>query len=354
MSRSKRPLFARRKGKVRPARSARRIEAVEIKQETGFQPPKWPDRIRRLKAGRFHVDSREPGGDAPKNFIWVKQPGQVTDNWRSWVGYVAKVGHKVYPSESITEQLLTRVGQIWRLNMADSELMLCADQLRFMSRYFLSDERILNHGAEILAGYLSDKEFVDAVVVEGAEPELFTFQVCCTAIRAQFGDDCHDLTRGFVTMIGFDALVGNQDRHFYNWGVITTPRGDSKPRFAPVYDTARGLFWNTVEAQLSKYDSDSSLNSYVTHSKALIGFDGHDGALRHFDLVERIAELDPKYRRLLESLGETASASVGRCEGMIDAEFSDLLSLSRRDLIKRCLRMRIGKFVRVLARREVC
>jgi len=223
-----------------------------------------------------------------------------------------------------------------------------------MSRYFLSDERILNHGAEILAGYLSDKEFVDAVVVEGAEPELFTFQVCCTAIRAQFGDDCHDLTRGFVTMIGFDALVGNQDRHFYNWGVITTPRGDSKPRFAPVYDTARGLFWNTVEAQLSKYDSDSSLNSYMTHSKALIGFDGHDGALRHFDLVERIADLDPKYRRLLESLGETASASVGRCEGMIDAEFSDLLSLSRRDLIKRCLRMRIGKFVRVLARREVC
>lgn len=122
----------------------------------------------------------------------------------------------------------------------------------------------------------------------------------------------------------------------------------------PFTTRPRGLFWNTVESQLSKYNTDSSLNSYVTHSKALIGFDGHDGALRHFDLVARIADLDSKYGRLLERLGEVASASVEKCEGMIDAEFSELLSLERRELIKRCLRMRIEKFVRVFARREVC
>lgn len=53
-------------------------------------------------------------------------------------------------------------------------------------------------------------------------------------------------------MLVFDAIVGNNDRHFYNWGVIVDLKGMKPPRFSPVYDTARGLFWNQSEEWIEK------------------------------------------------------------------------------------------------------
>jgi len=45
----------------------------------------------------------------------------------------------------------------------------------------------------------------------------------------------------FVKMLLFDAIVGNNDRHFYNWGLLPTYVTKKKPIFAPIYDTARGV-----------------------------------------------------------------------------------------------------------------
>jgi len=296
------------------------------------------------------LDPREVGGEAPKDFIWVRRPGakRAQTDHRTWPAYIAKVGHKMYPSESITEQIFTRIGQIWRLDIADSELMVCAQQIRFLSRYFLRPGEILNHGAEILGGYLADRDFVEGVSVQRAERELFTFQVFRTAIEASFPDHHEDLIRGFVRMLGFDALVGNQDRHFNNWGVITHTTGLGVPRFAPIYDTARGLFWNDTESSLVKYKDPQSLEAYVRRSKPLIGWDGwNKSELTQFQLVECLGGLDMRYWRLLEELGKQATASVSACEGMIDAEFGDLLSDMRRDLIKRCLRVRVDTFAKI-------
>lgn len=306
-----------------------------------------------LRAGHFHVDEREVGGDAPKDFIWVYEcmPGGCRPvDWHKWPAYIAKVGHQYYPAESITEQLITRIGQICRLRIADSRLMICAGQIRFLSRYFLRPGEILNHGAEILVGYLADKGFVEGVTDQKAEKDLFTFQVFCTAIKARFPDHHEDLTGGFVRLIGFDALVGNQDRHFYNWGVITNARGVASPRFAPIYDTARGLFWNTPESGLVRFEQPQALEAYVRRSKPQIGWDGwadSKGDLGHFDLIGCIAAHDVRYWRWLEQLGKTASANLERIEGMIDAEFGALISERRRHLIKRCLRLRFETFAQV-------
>jgi hypothetical protein len=149
-------------------------------------------------------------------------------------------------------------------------------------------------------------------------------------------------------MIGFDALVGNQDRHFYNWGVITHLRGARAPRFAPIYDTARGLFWNTPESELSRYSIPDALRAYVRRSTPQIGWDGwtkeKSGDLRHFDLISMIAAEDESYWRLLKQLSHTALNSFNACEGMIDAEFDGILSPRRRELIKQCLRLRFDTF----------
>lgn len=99
----------------------------------------WRSVVAPLRRGRYSVEdleARSIHGDAPKNFIRIKDyiPGKSSRRTRNWAGYIAKVGYKNYPNESITEQLLTRVGQLAGLNIADSMLRIVAGQVRFLSK----------------------------------------------------------------------------------------------------------------------------------------------------------------------------------------------------------------------------
>lgn len=242
---------------------------------------------------------------------------------------------------------MTRVGQLCGLDVAESRLMICAQQLRFLSRYFLKPDEILNHAAEILGRYLEDREFVQRVADGRGEKELFTFQAYRAALEHTFPNQAEDIVRCFVRMIGFDALVGNQDRHFYNWGVITHTRGVLPPRFAPIYDTARGLFWNVAESGLNKVETPAGLERYIAGGEPLISWDGHSGGLNHFDLVERIAMTDDQCRVWLEEVSVAAKGALKVCLGMVDAEFSCLLSPRRRNAIQRCLQARFDRFASI-------
>ncbi|MCB1244356.1 MAG: HipA domain-containing protein [Verrucomicrobiae bacterium] len=170
---------------------------------------------------------------------------------------MAKVGHKYYPNESITEHLLTRVGQALGLNVADSQLMWFRGQLRFLIRYFLRPKcESLVHGAEIFAAYLEDRAFVEEVELNDEARNLFTFQFVEQALENRFPDYWENLLREFTRLLAFDAIVGNNDRHFYNWGVIVDVTGKRPPSFSPIFDTARALYWNTTESRLAEIARD--------------------------------------------------------------------------------------------------
>jgi hypothetical protein len=66
------------------------------------------------------VDFLSMTGDAPKDFITDSEyrPGHRTRQQRS-ESYIAKVGSKFYPNESITEQLITEIGKSYGLKIAD-------------------------------------------------------------------------------------------------------------------------------------------------------------------------------------------------------------------------------------------
>ncbi|MDP9203247.1 MAG: HipA domain-containing protein [Gemmatimonadota bacterium] len=296
-----------------------------------------------LRPWRYFLTDFTVSGAAPKNFIRVYDhtSGRRTHP-PSWPAYIAKVGHKWYPAESITEQLMTRLGEILGLRMANSRLMVCDGQIRFLSRYFLQREESLVHAAEILGGYLADDKFVAAVGEEKLEQDVFTFAVFCEAIRARFPANADDIILDFVRMIGFDAIAGNQDRHLYNWGVIVHPTGIRPPRFSPIFDTARGLFWNEPETQLIRFDSDQSLRSYVEKAQPLIGWEGQ-AEVNHFSLVRQVANHDARYRTALSSL--CLPSTLPRIHELIEQELRPLLSASRRALIERCLALRIELFL---------
>ncbi|MCB1133601.1 MAG: HipA domain-containing protein [Verrucomicrobiae bacterium] len=291
-------------------------------------------------------------GDAPKDYIRIYEFGHGRrSNKHTWPAHIAKVGHKYYPNESITEHLLTRIGQEMGMAMADSQLMWFGRQLRFLSRYFLDQEREqLVHGAEIFAGYLQDRNFVEEVEAADQSRNLFTFQFVEDALLDRFGDQAEELLRGFVRLIAFDAIVGNNDRHYYNWGVITDLARRKPPRFSPVYDTARALFWNTTDAVIEKIASDHRretwMRKYIDRCFPKIGWDGNP-VLNHFGLIREISRNRPGFRHMLAGLCPPRLAATAA--DLIESEFHGMITAARSDFICECLDRRATMFHEALA-----
>ena len=116
------------------------------------------------------------------------------------------------------------------------------------------------------------------------------------AIKFSFPNQNTQLITGFVKLLVFDAIVGNNDRHFYNWGVVKNIEIAKSPYFAPIFDTARGLFWNDSESKISeilkqKTQLNAYLKKYITKSFPKTGWEGCDN-LNHIELVEKIYHSD--------------------------------------------------------------
>lgn len=299
-----------------------------------------------LRKGYYYVVDQAIAGDAPKNFIRAYTYGMgKRSNPRKWPAYIAKVGHKWYPNESITEHLLTRIGQLLGLQMAESSLVSAHGQVRFLSRYFLGRNQNLVHGAQIFAGYLEDEAFVEEVEQAGETRDLFTFQFVAEAIRGQFPDQASSILKEYTRMLAFDAIVGNNDRHHYNWGVVVHKRCEHDPYFSPIYDSARALFWNDSELKLQaiKQTPDPNrlptfLKRYIENSRPKTGWDGEKN-LNHFALIQKIHRAYPALRPALEAL--CRPQLLQWVQETLDDEFCLLMSPLRREMILTCLKQRL-------------
>ncbi len=300
-----------------------------------------------LRKGYYYkVLGRTIAGDAPKDFIRAYTYGiGKRANPRKWPAYIAKVGHKWYPNESITEHLLTRIGQLLGLKMAESSLVSAHGQIRFLSRYFLKHKQRLVHGGEIFASYLEDKAFVEEVEQAGATQDFFTLQFIKEAIQAQFPNQARSILVAYIRMLAFDAIVGNNDRHHYNWGVVVHTHAVHEPYFAPIYDSARALFWNSSESQLQAVKQDPNpkrlpafLERYVQNSRPKTGWDSANN-LNHFSLIQKIHHAYPDLRSVLASF--CRPNLLQQVQETLDNEFSLLISPLRREMILNCLKWRL-------------
>jgi hypothetical protein len=333
----------------------------EYKQLSGQIVTKKQKKIPEPKKGRYFIhENSSIGGDAPKDFISVYDHKEGRKRRKqSWPKYIAKIGHKSYPTESITEQLITRIGQTLNFNMAESKLMRVNGQVRFMSKFFLKKHDELLHGAEIFSVYLGEKDtsFVNQIEDEKISPSMFTFDFIRSAVSEVFPSNAQSILEGFVKMLALDAIVGNNDRHHYNWGVINDIRGIRKPRFSPIYDTARALFWNLTEDRLNhlclhpttkKWHPKNARTLIENYSKGTMPWTGStaDRRLGHFELLEHVLHKCPEFRNTLLEHSRPGHIKVLEC--VLNTEFDGLISDVRRTTLINYLIFRMERYTQIV------
>lgn len=314
-----------------------------------------PKIIPELKRKYYWVEREKTvSGDAPKQLLHIYKHSKNNTfhkiNQKSWPLYIAKTGHKWYPNESITEYLLNRLGEVFGLEMAESELLKVNGQVRFLSKYFLKQSEVLVHGAEIFAGYLSDADFVEQVEENNLSRDFFTLQFVEKAVKERFPDVYNKIMQELIKLLLFDALVGNNDRHFFNWAVIQPPTV-GMVRFSPIYDTARGLFWNDSDQNLEKWSQPNLMQSHIEKyskaSKPKLGWVGENN-ITHFRMVDKICQTE--FYITQEELRTLFSENmIKNMKHVIETEFSQMFIPLRLDFIIKCLEYRYNTIKEIIS-----
>lgn len=312
-------------------------------------------RIPVLPEKDYFVKNFRLDGDAPKQFIkayFHEDATCVKRNQRnSWCSYLAKTAEKWYPVESVTEYLMNRIGQVLGLHMNDCRLVKAAGQIRFLSRYFRGEGQRLVHGAEICGAYLEDMPLAEEIAKDKKSArELFTFQFVEASIRSAYPNHADLLILQLVKMIVFDAVTGNDDRHFYNWGILDSSKKTGKPpKFAPLYDSARGLFWNWSDDNLSAqlrhhYTGGRKIVKYIDNAAPRISVEGNSD-VNHFDLVAFLKNAKPAFAAIVaEMTTEEKEATVLK---MLQKEFCALFVRQRCEAITVILKERFNQIRRL-------
>lgn len=268
--------------------------------------------------------------------------------------YVAKLGGRNSDLEVATEYAIFLIGRTLGAQSADARLGRYQGRLRFLSRYFLDDDEELAHGVELFRELYED---VDAVLKDAQrEQRLFAVQAVRDVFGAHFLGQADSIFRSFVAMLVHDAVIGLMDRHPENWGVIVSRRRGHVPRFAPLFDSARGLFCDETEPHLRAHyfgpTGESVLDRYVAGGRPLVGW--QDAPLtagrkyiRYPELISRIYWKYPNMRTMIDGILGCFDHKAVRAE--LDRGVGDLLSPARRALILTTLRRRIKGIRRALS-----
>jgi len=270
--------------------------------------------IPHLKNAKYYVVDVPLDGDAPKQYIkayFYYKNCNRKNKPKNWDGYYAKFGGKSYPHESIIEYGINQIGEALGLRMNETKLVTANGQIRFLSKDFIKrGKKKLIHGVEIFHEYFEDKEFIDNINKDRRQRrELLTFDVIENALYHVHPKQGKELLSELIKLITFDAIVGNNDRHFYNWGIIgdIESKYNKKVEFAPIYDTARGLLWNKVEFQVKQMfkqyrnGSTDQINAFLIKSKPRFSF-AENAKSNHFDLIEYLSQRNVNYKETIAQL----------------------------------------------------
>ena len=145
------------------------------------------------------------------------------------------------------------------------------------------------------------------------------------------------LFSGFIRTMIFDALIGEQDRHEENWGII---KRNNEYKFSPLYDNGDNLlkeFKNPYN--LEKYSSGiKDFDKYINRSRTLIYKEDNSKKYKHFELIEY---LNSEYHTIVQKeIKNLRKLTDEKIEEIVNKIPDDLLTKVHKDYIIQYLKKR--------------
>jgi hypothetical protein len=136
---------------------------------------------------------------------------------------------------------------------------------------------------------IGSTEHIDAVSylnIHGNERPLY---YTISNIKKTLDELDTTLFNGFIRIMIFDALVGEQDRHEENWGV---ERIGESYKISPLYDNGCNLLRNFKSEDYARkyYEGIKDFDAYINKSMTIIYKEDNMNKYRHFELIEYLNE----------------------------------------------------------------
>jgi len=328
--------------------------AAQIKAEANV-----PRKLRRIAA-------RSCKWDIPRSFVGynIDPTIQALGNARKWIlrsesggsdFYIVKYPDKWGEIETYTELLINQFGLACGFDMAHSGVARLDGKIVFVTRSFLGPDEHLIHGSFLIEDHFKAKGALDSIR-RNQEQEFYSVDFVVKTIEQYCGtEDGPAVIKKFVEMLVFDALVGSNDRHPQNWGVIRASKTHGGYRLAPIFDTARALLWNTSDDKLLKFQKDEQLLRYhIARAKPIVGperaFLKNKGttSCNHFDFLENLFSVLPELKvtavtKVPSNLDCIAATLVKRT-----FPFRGAFNRLRRETILKLLSLRADQLLRTL------
>lgn len=221
-----------------------------------------------------------------------------------------------------------------------------------VSPTFVPDGGRLVHGNELLAKFVSDYEREKRFRARQHTVAVVMGIMRFPGILLPSGhiplEQIKNAAGMFVGYLMLDALIGNQDRHHENWGLIVLSEG--KVMLAPTFDHASSLGRNETDAErtarLTTRDQGRSVEKYVERAKsAFFHTPTSERPFTTLEAFQEAAKLDPEARDYwLERLAATGLADYS---GIFDNIPSQEITKPEREFALKMLEVNRDRLLRV-------
>lgn len=167
--------------------------------------------------------------------------------------------------EDITELVAAKIAFILGLESMEVEMVVRNGRQGCLLRNFV-DERgpVANEEGGSLLAIFEDYDLLLKNELEGDELLKYGFNYI---ERLPYWES---IKKSFIDMLFFDLLIGNQDRHPFNWMVLFYQ--DNTIQFPPIYDNGASLGFRFEDSVLSDMiKKEPKMNQYTKRTKSKVG-----------------------------------------------------------------------------------
>jgi len=171
-----------------------------------------------------------------------------------------------FPWQFWCEIIAYRFGSVIGVKVPPAHIGLSKDYEKGVDTYAALIEWFYDEGKDI---YITGEQIMVGLIEDfdtekGRKHNLKTIR--------DFFKDHKGALNYWASVLTFDTLIGNTDRHQENWGLVLknaklNPKGSDEVYPSPAFDNGTALGYEILEEKLDKFD-DVKLKSYLAHKKA--------------------------------------------------------------------------------------